>query len=143
MKICITSSGADLSSALDSRFGRCPYFLMVDSESKKVEAVENTGVRARRGAGVTAAQIVADSGCDAVITGNIGPNAFTVLHNTAGIKIYEGHVGKISEENLRLFNNGQLEEISEARPGFGRGPAPARSPSAGSGRGRGRRGGRN
>lgn len=135
MKICITSSGQDLSSLLDSRFGRCSYFLMVDSEGKKVEAVENTGVRAQRGAGVTAAQIVADSGADAVIIGNIGPNAFTVLHNTAGIKIYDGKVGKSCEENLRLYNNGELDEMAEARPGGGRGFGPGGAGGRGRGRG--------
>ncbi len=135
MKICITSSGEDLGSSLDARFGRCAYFLLVDSESKEVEAIENTGTRAQRGAGVTAAQIVADSGADVVITGNIGPNAFTVLHNTAGVKIYDGEVGKSCEENLRLYNNNELEEIEDARPGGGRGLGTR-------GAGRGRRGGR-
>lgn len=154
MKICITSSGEDLDSVLDSRFGRCPYFLIVDSDTKNVEAIKNTGVRASRGAGVTAAQIAADSGCDVVITGNIGPNAFTVLHDSADIEIYSGNIGKSCAENLRAFNNGELEEITSVRPGFGRGfgrGGAGQGPAGGgrggrgptpSGAGRGRRGGR-
>ena len=123
MKICITSTGQDLSSPVSPRFGRCPYFLIVDTETQKVEALENKGVQATRGAGVSAAQIIADSGCQVVITGNVGPNAFYVL-NTAGIKIFVAAAGKSCEQILRDYNDGNLEEATGERPcgwGFGRG----------------------
>lgn len=115
MKICITSTGQDLSSPMSPRFGRCPYFLIVDAENQKVEALENTGVQATRGAGVSTAQIIADSGCEVVITGNVGPNAFYVL-NAAGIKIFIGNFGKTGEEALKSYNDGNLEEMASSKP---------------------------
>ncbi len=112
---------------MSPRFGRCPYFLIINTETHKVEAVENKGVRATHGAGVSAAQIVSDSGCQVIITGNVGPNAFSVL-NTTGIKIFVSAFGKTCEQVLREYNNGDLDEVEGARPcspgrgrGFGRG----------------------
>ncbi len=121
MKICITSTGKNLDSPMSPRFGRCPYFLIVDTETQKVEALENKGVQATRGAGVSAAQIIANSGCEVAITGNVGPNAFYTL-NAAGIKIFVGASGKSCEQALKDYNDGNLEEASGSRPcGPGRG----------------------
>jgi len=88
MKLCLTSTGPDPDSKLDARFGRCAYFLIFDSETGKVlEKFENPASEAAHGAGIQAAQTVMGKKPDAVITGNIGPNASSVLAN-AGIKVY-------------------------------------------------------
>jgi len=100
---------------MSPRFGRCPYFLIVDAETQKVEAVENKGVRATRGAGVSAAQIVSDSGCQVIITGNVGPNAFHAL-NATGIKIFTSVPGKTCEQALKAYNDGDLEEATGSKP---------------------------
>jgi predicted Fe-Mo cluster-binding NifX family protein len=110
---------------MSPRFGRCPYFLIIDTETQKVEALENVGVRAAHGAGVSAAQIVADAGCQVVITGNVGPNAFYAL-NAAGIKIFIGPSGKTCEQILKAYNDEDLKEASGSKPcgpggGLGRG----------------------
>lgn len=134
MKICITSSGENLDSPVNPRFGRCPYFLVVDTETKDVQAVENTGAGAARGAGIAATQTVSDLGCKVIITGNVGPNAFYAL-NAAGIKAFTGAFGKSCEEALKDYNEGKLTEASATTArgfGFGRG----------GGFGRGRGGGR-
>ena len=100
---------------MSPRFGRCPYFLIVDAKTQKVEALENKGVQAAHGAGVSAAQIVADSGCEIVITGNVGPNAFSAL-NAAGIKIFTRALGKTCEQVLKAYNDGDLEEATGSKP---------------------------
>jgi predicted Fe-Mo cluster-binding NifX family protein len=51
MKIVITSQGTDLSSLVDPRFGRCSYFIFVDSDTDRVEAVENPHINALGGGG--------------------------------------------------------------------------------------------
>jgi predicted Fe-Mo cluster-binding NifX family protein len=89
MKICITSTGNDLSSKIDPRFGRCHNFLFVDINTLETEAVQNPAATAGGGAGTKAAQLVADKSVEAVLTGNVGPNAYTALE-AAGIKIYAG-----------------------------------------------------
>lgn len=138
MKICLTSTGENLDSPMSPRFGRCPYFLVVDVETQKVEAVENKSAGAVRGAGVAAAQIISDQDCEVIITGNVGPNAFYAL-NAAGIKIFTclagrqaGAFGKSCKEALKNYNDGKLSEVSAPMGrGFGRG--------RGGGWGRGRR----
>ena len=135
MKICITSTGENLEVPISPRFGRCPYFLVVDTESKEVRAIKNSSVQASRGAGVAAVQAVADAGCDVLITGNVGPNAFYAL-DASGIEAYTGAFNMTGEEALKAYNNGELGKADSAtsRGGLGRGPGGSRG-----GRGRGRR----
>lgn len=131
MKICISSTGPTLNALLDPRFGRAIYFLIVDNKGKLVKAIKNTGVQAMRGAGISAAQIVANEKVNIVITGNVGPNAFMVL-NTSGIKIFIGRSGMKAQDVFKEYQDGNLQEITEAiscGPGFGQGR----------GRGRGQR----
>jgi len=131
MKICITSIGPDMDSTIDPRFGRCQYFIIADEKGKLIKSIKNTGVRASRGAGITAAQIVADEKVDVLITGNIGPNAFNVL-SSSGVKIYSGILNLTTKEAIKKFNKGVLQETTIPTVGghFGRG--------LGAGRGRGR-----
>ncbi|KPJ49691.1 MAG: dinitrogenase iron-molybdenum cofactor biosynthesis protein [candidate division Zixibacteria bacterium DG_27] len=112
MKIAITSQGDQLSSEVDPRFGRCLYFLIVDSETDSFEAVQNPAVGAGGGAGIQASQLVLDKGVEAVVTGNVGPNAFRTLQG-AGIKVYGGASGTI-EESLKSFKEGKLQDLSNA-----------------------------
>ncbi|HBK59818.1 MAG TPA: hypothetical protein DDZ84_03360, partial [Firmicutes bacterium] len=79
MRIAVTAQGVDLDSAMDPRFGRCRSFIIVDPESDKSEAFSNESVTASGGAGTQSAQFLANQGVDAVVTGNIGPNASRAL----------------------------------------------------------------
>jgi len=133
IKVCITSTGPGLDSLVDPRFGRCQYFLIIDEEGKLIKTIENTGTRAMRGAGITAAQIVANEKVSVVITGNIGPNAFIVLSQT-GIEVYPGALGMSCKKAFEEFNQGQLTEAKAAVPPL----RPVRGRSR-RGRGRGRR----
>ena len=134
MKICITTAGPNLDAPVDPRFGRCQFFLMVDSETLKFKAIPNQGMGAMRGAGIAAAQIVASSGVQVIITGNIGPNAFMVLQS-AGIKTYAGVFGVTARQALEAFKNDQIPETpGPTAPGIGPGGG------FGGGRGRGGRG---
>jgi predicted Fe-Mo cluster-binding NifX family protein len=86
MRIAIASSGNKKSSLIDSRFGRCAFFQIVDLENpENIEVVSNPGRNTQRGAGVVAAQLIADQGAEKVIAGNFGPNAFQALQS-AGIQ---------------------------------------------------------
>ena len=112
VKIAISATENDLEGDIDARFGRCPYFLIVeieDKEIKNVEAIENTAANQAGGAGITAAQIVADQEVVAVITMNAGPRAFDVF-NQLKIKIYTAE-GK-AKDAVQDFIDGKLEEIS-------------------------------
>lgn len=110
MKVMVTSQGDNLKSMVDPRFGRCRYFLLIDTESMQSEAIANPAIEAGGGAGIKAGQLVIDRGVEAVITGNVGPNASSVLLG-AGIKVYTGAAGTILEV-VESFKEGTLTPAS-------------------------------
>ncbi len=101
MKLVITATENKLDSDVDPRFGRCKYFLVYNTETEDFEAVENQAALQGHGAGIQAGQVVGDLEPDAIITGNLGPNAYRVL-SQLGLKVYqaEGSV-KNAIENFR------------------------------------------
>jgi predicted Fe-Mo cluster-binding NifX family protein len=92
MKIAISSSGKNLDAALDPRFGRCAYFLIIDPADMQFEVFDNQSTAQSSGAGIQAAQFLADKNVSAVITGHVGPNAVQTLA-AAGIDIFAGSRG--------------------------------------------------
>lgn len=113
MKIAFTASGEALESALDSRFGRAPKFIVYDLEKESFEVMDNEiNMNAAQGAGVQSAQRVARSGAGALVTGHCGPKAFRVL-KAAGIKVYTSNAAKV-EEALKLYREGKLAEAESA-----------------------------
>jgi predicted Fe-Mo cluster-binding NifX family protein len=112
MKIAVSSMGNNLDSDVDMRFGRCKYFILVDSESMKFEVVSNESVMASGGAGIKAAETIANKDVDIVLTGNIGPNAHSTLA-AAGIKVFTGAAGTIKDA-INGYKNNELKESSSA-----------------------------
>ena len=141
MRIAISSSGSDLDAQVDPRFGRCRYFVIVDSDTEEFEVLDNQAAMTSGGAGIQAAQMVANSGVAAVITGNLGPNASDTL-KAAGVKTYLGVSGTVREV-LQQYKAGHLQEASgpTVESHFGTGGMGGGA-GAGRGMGRGRGGGR-
>jgi predicted Fe-Mo cluster-binding NifX family protein len=109
MRVAITSEGKSLKDNVDPRFGRAKYFLVVETESRVVEVVDNEqNLNALQGAGVQSAEIVANLDVEAVITGHCGPKAFLAL-NAAGIDVFTGATGTV-EEAVELLANGKLSK---------------------------------
>ena len=79
MKICLSSTANNLEAQLDPRFGRCAYLIIIDTETMQFEAIPNLAAGTREGAGIHAAQTIANKGAKVLITGNVGPNAFRAL----------------------------------------------------------------
>ena len=121
MKICVTSTGNSLEAQIDPRFGRCSYFVIVDSETMQFEAVPNMAASASGGAGIQAAQTVANKGVKLLITGNVGPKAFQALAS-AGIEIATGAFGTVREA-VEKYKRGELSKTGAPTVGghFGMG----------------------
>lgn len=115
MKICLSATGKTLNCQIDPRFGRCQNFLIVETKTKKVKAIPNPGVNYGRGAGISAAQLVVNEKVKAVITGNIGPNAFNVL-SQAGVEIYPGTLGLTCQKALDMFSEKKLKKAKAPSP---------------------------
>jgi predicted Fe-Mo cluster-binding NifX family protein len=111
MKIAVTSTGKILDSQVDPRFGRTAYFIIVDTETMDFTVIENENIAAGGGAGISSAKTVIDTGAQAVLTGNCGPNAERTL-NAAGVKLYTSVNGTVSEA-VELFKAGKLTETTE------------------------------
>lgn len=121
IRIAVSSTGESMDSPIDPRFGRCSYFVVID-ESGGHRAVQNLGQALGNGAGIQAAQQIVDLGVDAVITGDVGPNAFRVL-DAGGITTYVGCAGTVGSA-LESYRRGELQQTSTSTsPGHhGRGP---------------------
>ena len=112
MKIAVTSTGKNLSAAVDPRFGRCPYFILVNPDSMEFEVLENSqNLNLPQGAGIQAGKTIANSQVDALITGNCGPKAFMVLEQ-AGINVMTGATGTV-EQVIEKFKNGELQGATQ------------------------------
>ena len=119
----MTSEGNGLSAEASQVFGRCPMYIFVDTDTLEFEAVPNPAMSAAGGAGIQAAQFVIDRGVEAVVTGNIGPNAFNMVH-AGGVPVY-------------LFPGGTVRAAVEAFSAGKLGTAGGANVSAHAGTGRG------
>jgi len=111
MKIAVSSTGPDLDAQVDPRFGRAQHLLIVDTDDLEFEAVANPNVAAGGGAGIQTAQMIANKGAEAVLTGNCGPNAYRTLV-AAGIQVYAGVSGSVRDA-IDAFKGGKLGPLSE------------------------------
>ena len=113
MKIAVTSQGPDLNSQVDPRFGRARYFIVVDTDTDEFSVHDNTqNLNAAQGAGIQAGRTVADLGVEAVLTGSVGPKAFTTLQ-AANVKVYPGASGTVKEA-VEKYKAGQLQPAGKA-----------------------------
>lgn len=139
MKVCVTAAASGIDAPMDPRFGRCPFFVVVDLDSMNEISIPNANVDAASGAGIQAAQEVARQGVSALITGNIGPNAMQTL-SAAKIDIYQHPGGIAVRAALEAFQKGELSKIEApsvlAHSGMGQG----RGPGQGMGKAKGGRG---
>ena len=110
MKIAVTSIGKTLDSQVDPRFGRAACFIIIDTKTMDFSVIENENVAAAGGAGISSAKAVIDTGVEAVLTGNCGPNAERTL-SAGKIKLYTGVSGTISEV-VELFKTGKLNKAN-------------------------------
>lgn len=132
MKVAVSATGNSLNARIDPRFGRCAYFLLVDTDNMAFEAFDNQDIAHGGGAGIQAAQFIASKGVKAVITGNCGPNAVRTL-NAAGIDVIMGQDGTALEA-VERYRRGELTASREPNVSEHHGMRGA----AGGGRGGGR-----
>ena len=116
MKVAISATGKNLESSIDERFGRCRYFIIVETDDMSFEAIENTNADLSTSAGIQSASLVASKDVEAVITGNCGPKAMQVLAATT-IKVILGQHGMVKDV-VEKFKSGDLnpstrENVSE------------------------------
>jgi predicted Fe-Mo cluster-binding NifX family protein len=127
MKLAVSSQGKNIESPVDPRFGRCAYFLIVETDDLRFEAVDNENRSLGGGAGIQSAQFVASKGAKAILTGFCGPNAVRTL-SAAGIELYVVQRGTVKEA-VEKYIKGELKPSEEANVAdhFGLGRAGSRA----------------
>ena len=113
MKVAITSQGKELSSEVDTRFGRAKWLIVINTETGDFKVHDNElNLNAVQGAGIQTGRNIANLGVEAVITGNVGPNAFKTL-NAAGVKIFLSEKQTVADA-IEAFKAGKLKEVDQA-----------------------------
>jgi len=157
VKIAISTNGPTLDDTVNPRFGRAPGFLIVDSQSLEFSYLDNgLSQTMSQGAGIQAAQNVAGSGAQVVLTGYVGPKAFTALE-AANVQIGQDVENMTVRQAVEEFNKGNItiasSPNSQGKSGMsataqapqqpqGAGAGAGRGAGAGMGAGRGMGGGR-
>lgn len=112
MNIAISASSPQIDGGFDPRFGRCPYFILVDADSQEWQALKNPGFHSSGGAGTSAAQFIVRHGAHIAISERFGPHAYTALE-AANIQMYQAADGSV-ESVLSKYLSHELEPV-EAR----------------------------
>ena len=115
MMICITTAGTEADAKVDARFGRSPWFTFVDVSTGDFRVEANEFAEGAHGVGTRVSQYVVDHGAEAVITGQVGPNALEVL-SAAGVAVYTTDEMTIPEA-LNALGEGQLPRSEAAGAG--------------------------
>lgn len=116
MKIALPVDEKNENSRICVSYGRAPYYMIFDSDSAKVEFVQNTAADSAGGAGIKAAQLLVNHKVNILITERCGQNAADVLI-AGNIKIYRATKALVMD-NLKAFLQGELEELSDIHPGY-------------------------
>jgi len=97
MKIAVAAQQAGMSAAVDPRFGRAPWFVVVDTESNTSRDIDNGGNQSQaHGAGTGAADLLLREHVEVVVAGNFGPKAEAVFRS-AGIEMVSWSDGTVAQ----------------------------------------------
>lgn len=107
-KIAVSSEGPILDDQVDPRFGRAGGFLLVDPETMECEYIDNgAGQTLGQGAGIQAAEIVTSAGAGVVLSGYVGPKAFTAL-TAAGVKVGQDCENMTVRQAVEKYRKGKI-----------------------------------
>jgi predicted Fe-Mo cluster-binding NifX family protein len=105
MKIAITSTGNSPESTLDSRFGRCTYFVIFDTESHSTEFIPNPNIDALEGAGPASVQLVTSRGVKKIVSGEFGAKVKSLFDSLQIQLIILNNPEKKIKEIIELLNH--------------------------------------
>jgi predicted Fe-Mo cluster-binding NifX family protein len=110
MKVVVSATDKSIDAPMDQRFGRAPWFVLVDSQTGEWSAHANAAVESGHGAGIEASRAVAGLGAEAIITGDVGPNAHRTLE-AAGIPVYSARAATVRAA-VTALGEGSLPQLT-------------------------------
>ena len=105
MKLAVTAKEPSLDAAIDPRFGRCAFFVLIETDGMKVQGIQNPYVTASGAAGTRSAQLLIDNEVECLLTGRCGPNAQEALA-AAGIEVVTDCHGSVADA-VAAYRSGQ------------------------------------
>lgn len=111
MKIALPADEKSIETGLFDSFGKAPFFLIYNTNSKTIEYLDHRAVAAQGAGGLRAAQVLADNGVRAIITPNCGENAEKVLHYSE-VLVYKSISGSM-RKNIEAFLNNELNLLAD------------------------------
>lgn len=110
MKICFpVTKNAGLESPVYEHFGSAPIFLVVDTDTREVSALQNRDQLHQHGA-CNPLKALGNDRFDGIVVGGIGGGALNGLLRM-GLKVYRAAEGTIAN-NVDLFLQGGLPELT-------------------------------
>lgn len=116
MKIAMLVDDKSMETTVCQSFGRTPYFLIYDTESKESIFLDNSAAASQGGAGIKAAQTIVDNKVNALLTPRCGENAAEVIKAT-NIQMYKT-INDSIKDNLEALSAGNLSLLEEINAGF-------------------------
>jgi predicted Fe-Mo cluster-binding NifX family protein len=113
MRVLVSSRGKYMDSMIAPRFGRCRFFVIVETENMDFEVYENKNAFLRDNAGINSAKFAVSKGVGTVLTGFMGPKAFRVFKNS-GARVFTGISGTVLDA-VDDYEKGELRAV--LRPG--------------------------
>jgi len=113
MKLAVTSQGEGMNASVDPRFGRARYFIVVDTETGESSTIDNAvNLNASQGAGIQAGRNIVELGVGVLVTGHVGPKAFSTLQ-AGHVMVYTGASGTVAEA-VEQYKAGTLKAAESA-----------------------------
>lgn len=113
MKVAVTAQKPDETSQIDTRFGRAKWIIVIDTETGQSDVHSNeVNLNAVQGAGIQTGRNIANLGVDAVITGNVGPNAYKTLV-AAQVQVFLASEDNV-QQAVAALKRGELEQVKHA-----------------------------
>lgn len=124
MRVAVSAEGPGRQHLVEPTFGRCPWFVVVDTDHPGDRSLENPARERDSAAGVAAVQFLVDAGVDVLLTGRLGPKATRALE-AAGIRAHQGCAGTVADALDAFVRPGTEGTSPEGKQGpLGEPPGP-------------------
>jgi len=112
MKVCVPSLGKrGLEERVGEHFGRVPFYTIYDTETGKVEVIENTSQH-MGGTGYPA-EIISRKGVEVMLCKGIGRRAIQMFEEF-GVMVFVGAKGGV-KETIEMWEKGELEAATDEK----------------------------
>jgi len=105
MKIAFALMENHHRSCVDEHFGRCDWYCIYDTKSKKSKYIENPNRYAEEGAGCTSAELLIEQGVETTVAGRFGSKVVEIFKKNNIQMIVPDDKNKTMEDLIKSIKN--------------------------------------